>query len=270
VKVTSVNGESLTPLTVLGEREVTASAPDVTVGGTIDVSGSDFDVSADAFVRGATAVGSGTVTYSSDPPVPLITDPSGNAGPIAYEVNDEATTYLVIAEAGPDGDPLVDRAFVTVSVTVPTYSLGLRSFASGSNPDPTTVSFGSITSPVTPTPLVGTMNRLEVVDDRNGTYGWALTASLSDFTGSGGATISRSALVASPVCTATADSAPGFVSGGPGQSFSGLVQLCSKDDQTGAGGTTSGTYTIETGLILTVPAFQAADNYTAVLTVTLA
>ena len=51
--------------------------------------------------------------------------------------------------------------------------------------------------------------------------------------------------MSSPVCSATEDSAPGFVSGGPNQSFGGLVQLCSKDDQVGTGGTTSGIYTID-------------------------
>jgi alpha-tubulin suppressor-like RCC1 family protein len=270
VKVTSVNGESLTPLTVLGERAISVSSSSIVLGGSVDVSGTDFDVSADAFVRGATAVGNGTVTYSSDPSVALITDPSGNAEPVAYAVNDSATTFLVIAETDPGGNPLVDRATTAFAVRVPTFSLGLRSFATGSNPDPNTVSFGSIESPVAPAVVTGDLNRLQVVDDRNGSFGWALTASLSDFTGTGGATMSRSALVASPLCSSTPDSAPGFVSGGPNQNFSGLVQLCSKDAQTGTGGTTSGTYTIDADLILTVPAFQAADSYTAVLTVTLA
>ena len=56
----------------------------------------------------------------------------------------------------------------------------------------------------------------------------------------------------------------------PAQSFGGLVQLCNKDTQTGVGGTTSGVYTIDATLGLTIPAFQSADAYTAVMTVTLA
>lgn len=270
LKVVSVNGESLTPLTILGDRTLDLASNSVTLGGSVDVSGTDFDIAADVIVAGAVEVGPGTVTYSTDAPIAVISDTSGNVDPVTFTIDDVATAFLVIAEVGPDGDPVVDRSTAAIQVITPTYSLGLRSFAVAGNPDPTTVAFGGITTPLAPTPLPGNLNRLEVVDDRNGTYGWALTASLSDFTSPSGATIDKSALVASPVCSATEDSAPGFVSGGPNQSFGGLVQLCSKDDQVGTGGTTSGIYTIDSGLILTIPSFQAADTYSAVLTVTLA
>jgi hypothetical protein len=270
LKVAAINGESLTPVTVLGDRTVSTASSTALVGRSFSVSVAGFDVLADIEVRGATAVGPGAPTFTTDPAVAATTDADGALTGLNYPVNDVATAFLVVYEVPPSGDSAVDNANTAVQVVVPTYTLGLRAFTSGSNPDPTTIAFGTLPSPLTPTPLPGAMNRLEVVDDRQGSFGWSLTATLDDLTGAGGATLDASALSATPSCTASGGSAPGATAGPAGQTFATLVQLCTKDAQVGPGGTTSGTYTIDTPLVLTVPAFQAADTYTGVLTITLA
>ena len=133
---------------------------------------------------------------------------------------------------------------------------------------------------------------ITVTDNRGGSFGWSLTASMTSFSGSGGNNMAASTFQASPTCTpATAATAwdynaagqtaiPGFdpslvapgQSAGPAsQSFSGAVTLCTKDTTINEGTqSTGGVYTVSSPLTLTVPSFQAADRYTAVMTITLA
>jgi hypothetical protein len=176
----------------------------------------------------------------------------------------------VVVETAPDADPAVDWAAATYDLLVPNTALALQAYTSGANSGPTSIDFGSLTSPLAPTVINGDLNRLQVVDQRNGVFGWSLTATLSSFTGPGGS-MAATNLTATPVCTAVgAGSAPGAVAGVALQNFGSLVQLCNKDTQTGTGGTTSGVYTIDAALGLTVPAFQSAGTYNAVMTITLA
>jgi hypothetical protein len=268
LKVSSINGESLTPLTVLGPRVVTLASSSVTVGGFASVSATGFDSGASLVIRGATSVSGPTIAYSTDAGVPVAADADGVVSATSYTIDDAATVAIVVAEQAP-GDPATDLAFASVDVVVPTYSLGLRAFTAGGNPDPITVALGSIESPKAPTLLPGNLNRFEVIDDRNGLYGWTLSATMSDFVGDAGGSLDSAALVASPTCTAAPGAAPGATAGDSNQNFSGTVLLCTKDAQVGGGGSTSGIYTIDTTLQLTVPAFQRADNYVAIVTVML-
>jgi alpha-tubulin suppressor-like RCC1 family protein len=269
LKVSSINGEILTPVTVLADRTASTSTSSVIEGNAFSVSGSGFDVGAQLEIRGAVEVDGSTITYSTDLAVPTTSDANGAFAAVDYPVVDADTTALVVIEVAPEGGP-DDFAATPVTVIVPTYSLGLSTLVSGDNPNASTVSFGAITTPLAPTPLPGALNQIEVVDDRQSAYGWSLTASLSDFSGAGGATIDAGQLAVTPSCVGTSTSAPGYLAGTAGQTFGDLVQLCSKDEQVGSGGTTSGTYTVDAPLVLTVPAFQAADSYAAVLTITLA
>lgn len=192
---------------------------------------------------------------------------------------------------------LVQRAY-----TNPTAATGNGVFDGGSiaspvagsstfNPDPTTVNLGTLTSPAAPVDIVGALNDITVTDNRGGLFGWSLSATLTDFVGVGGKTLARGRLVSSPTCQpATASNAwdfdapgqtlipdfdpstiaPGVTPGGSAQSFAGTVALCTKNsDDNLTTGSSSGVYSVGSALILKVPAFQAADRYSATMTILL-
>jgi hypothetical protein len=171
------------------------------------------------------------------------------------------------------------------------------------NSSPTQVNLGTLVSPLSPTPVTGTLNDITVSDNRGGAYGWSLTADVVDpdgagpqlegFNGLAGSQISESALAITPTCAAAGPSnawdysavgqvvlagfdgtlvAPGQTAGIPAQSLGGgAISLCTKSTATNATTqTTGGVYNVGGTLQLLVPAFQAADKYTAVLQVTLA
>jgi len=200
------------------------------------------------------------------------------------------TASCIAYDGDATGGPGCDALF-EVNVSVVQGNLVQRAYTGGVNPNATTISLGSIVSPTAPTALNGTLNPITVSDNRGGTFGWSLTAVLSNFSGATGKTInkSRANLTAgcSPATAGTAwdysavgqtavsgyDSfyaATGATSGG-NQSFGSAVNLCTKDGTINATtGSTGGIYNATAGVTLLVPAFQASDSYVAVLTVTLA
>ncbi len=148
-----------------------------------------------------------------------------------------------------------------------------------------------MTTPLAPTPCPASLNPITVTDNRGGGYGWTLSATMTNFAGAGSNTIANSRLAASPACAPAAAGeawdydAPGQIRGGrlrpgdasrrvrsPGrsQTFGGTVTLCVKDGQVNPTSQSSGgIYTVSAPLTLTVPSFQAADVYTATMTITL-
>jgi hypothetical protein len=160
------------------------------------------------------------------------------------------------------------------------------------NSDATTVNLGTITTPLAPAVIAGTLNDITVSDNRGGTNGWSLTATGTSFTGVPSGTIAASALTATPSCAAATNStawdysavgktaisgfddtlsAGGVTAGSAAQAFGSTVNLCTKDTTANSTtGSTGGVYNVTSSLSLTVPAFQQAARYTAVVTVTLA
>jgi len=160
------------------------------------------------------------------------------------------------------------------------------------NSDATTVNLGTITTPLAPAVISGTLNDITVSDNRGGAYGWSLTASGTSFSGVPSGTIAASALTATPSCAAATNStawdysavgktaisgfdatlsASGVTAGSAAQAFGSTVNLCTKDTTANSTtGSTGGVYNVTSSLSLTVPAFQKAARYTAVVTVTLA
>ena len=160
------------------------------------------------------------------------------------------------------------------------------------NSDATTVNLGTITSPFAPAVIAGTLNDITVSDNRGGTNGWSLTATGTGFTGVPSGTIAASALTATPSCAAATSStawdysavgktaisgfdaslnAGGITAGSAAQAFGSTVNLCTKSTAVNATtGSTGGVYNVTSSLSLTVPAFQKAARYTAIVTVTLA
>jgi len=160
------------------------------------------------------------------------------------------------------------------------------------NSDATTVNLGTITTPLAPAVIAGTLNDITVSDNRGGTNGWSLTATGSGFTGVPSGTIAASALTATPSCAAATSStawdysavgktaisgfdaslnAGGITAGSAAQAFGSTVNLCTKSTAVNATtGSTGGVFNVTSSLSLTVPAFQKAARYTALVTITLA
>jgi hypothetical protein len=160
------------------------------------------------------------------------------------------------------------------------------------NTDNTTVNLGTLTTPLAPVVIAGTLNDITVSDNRGGTNGWSLTASGTSFTGVPAGQIAASNLKATPSCAAATNStawdysavgktaisgfddtlnAGGVTAGSAAQAFGSTVNLCTKNTTVnGTTGSTGGVYNVTSSLALTVPAFQQAARYTAVVTITLA
>jgi hypothetical protein len=160
------------------------------------------------------------------------------------------------------------------------------------NTDNTTVNLGTLTTPLAPVVIAGTLNDITVSDNRGGTNGWSLTATGTSFTGVPSGTIAASNLTATPACAAATNStawdytavgktaisgfddtlnAGGVTAGSAAQAFGSTVNLCTKNTTPNVTtGSTGGVYNVTSSLALTVPAFQQAARYTAVVTVTLA
>ena len=190
---------------------------------------------------------------------------------------------------------LTQRAYVNAAATSGSSTSSATTPVVGTvntNSDATTVNLGTITSPFAPTVIAGTLNDITVSDNRGGTNGWSLTATGTSFTGVPSGTIAASALTATPSCAAATSStawdysavgktaisgfdaslnAGGITAGSAAQAFGSTVNLCTKDTTANSTtGSTGGVYNVTSSLSLTVPAFQQAARYTAVVTVTLA
>jgi hypothetical protein len=190
---------------------------------------------------------------------------------------------------------LTQRVYVNAAATTGSSNSSATTPVVGTantNSNETTVNLGTITTPLAPAVISGTLNDITVSDNRGGTNGWSLTATGTGFTGVPSGTIAASALKATPSCAAATNStawdysavgktaisnfdatlnAGGLTAGGAAQAFGSTVNLCTKDTTANSTtGSTGGVYNVTSSLSLTVPAFQQAARYTAVVTVTLA
>ena len=269
LKVVVGSGEAFTPLTILGTRTVTITGDVGALGLPITVTASNFDPGAPVQIRSASSVSGATPVYTSDTPISGTITSTGTLTATSYTPFSPGAIVVVETAAG-GGDPAVDWAAAPFNSLVPGTTLSLQTYKAASNATNTGVDFGSITSPKQPTPLSGDLNQIQVIDQRYGSFGWSLTATLSNFVGTR-VNMSKSVLAITPICTTIGTaSAPGATPGGSNQNFATPVTLCTKDTQTGSGDTTSGVYNIDGALTLTVPAFQSSGVYTAIMTVTLA
>jgi hypothetical protein len=177
-----------------------------------------------------------------------------------------------------------------VNISIVSGDLTQRTYASGPNPNSTTIDLDTKISPLAPTLISSPLNEVIITDQRGGTSGWSLTASLTSFETPGGQTIGGSRASITPVCAAATTSnafdptsptiqlipgfdpstvAPGLATGGL-QTLGSTINLCTKSAATGTiSQSTSGVYSLSGTFNLDLPAFQAAGDYVAVLTVTL-
>ena len=226
-----------------------------------------------------------TFTVNQDQCIAYTGDLTGGAG---------CTTAQNVSVSVLQGN-LTQRVYVNAAATTGSSNSSATTPVVGTantNSDATTVNLGTITTPLAPAVIAGTLNDITVSDNRGGTNGWSLTATGTSFTGVPSGTIAASALTATPSCAAATNStawdysnagkvaitgfddtlnASGVTAGSAAQAFGSTVNLCTKDTTANSTtGSTGGVYNVTSSLELTVPAFQQAARYTAVVTVTLA
>lgn len=126
----------------------------------------------------------------------------------------------------------------------------------------------SITLNGKPQTMTGSMNQVAVQDFRGGTTGWALTGKVTDFTSDTGGTIPAANLSWTPKCAVSDPASPSTVTSGPAGGVTQNPTLCSQAAKS-AGQVTGGQFTADAGVSLSVPAYQLAGNYSAILTLSL-
>ena len=171
-----------------------------------------------------------------------------------------------------------------LSETVTAGTLSQTAYQTGSNPSNTLISFGNTQTGIAAQTQAGVINTVDVTDTRAGTYGWSLSATMPNLVGINPAhQIGAYNLQITPGCVIdpayTANSASGELAGGvqtfgtgttPANNVGNTVDLCTKDNTVNAATqSTSGLYDVSGALVLTIPAFQAADTYTSTMTITL-
>ncbi len=226
-----------------------------------------------------------TFTVNQDQCIAYTGDSTGGAG-----CNTKQNVNVSVLQGN-----LTQRVYVNAAATSGSSNSAATTPVVGTantNSDATTVNLGTITTPLAPAVIAGTLNDITVSDNRGGTNGWSLTATGTSFTGVPSGTIAASALTATPSCAAATNStawdysavgktaisgfdatlnAGGVTAGSAAQAFGSTVNLCTKDTTANSTtGSTGGVYNVTSSLSLTVPAFQQAARYTAVVTVTLA
>ena len=118
----------------------------------------------------------------------------------------------------------------------------MQTFATGSNPDNTTVIVPTSNVGLAPVTVTAPLNRIRVTDDRSSAFGWSLTATATDLQSPLLAFVDSGVLSISPTCQGLPGSAAGATAGDPNQTFDKRVTLCIKDTQTSGGTpTASGT-----------------------------
>ncbi|GIH02422.1 hypothetical protein Rhe02_04890 [Rhizocola hellebori] len=263
------------PITILGTPTVSINPHGGGAGTSVAVTGTNWNPGSSVTIGGYKPLaGPPPPLSTSDTKVTVTASASGGIGG-SFTVSDPTTAY-VGASAGFGPSTLFAIAGWTVSPdscaspcplaynltqVVTGGSLAMARTAGSSN-----ISLSGITLNGSVQESSGTLSALTVTDYRGSTFGWSLVATLSDFTGTPGGTISKANLFWSPLCVSTpgATNAVTAVAGSAGPVDA--ATLCSAPaDPAGTGGS----FDASAALALTVPANQLAGNYTATLTITL-
>jgi uncharacterized repeat protein (TIGR01451 family) len=262
------------------------------LGTTVQVTLNGFDPLKDVYVGTFVDAPFGFPVALSDevlyPPVMVTMDGQGS-GTATVTVNDPATTYIGATQGAwslsvdvfafsafalsgdectaPDGGSCSLDYNLDVTVEAGTLSMARQTGTSQIQLSPVTTSAVDVVS-------TGSLDTIAVTDVRGGTVGWSLVGSVTDFGSASGATIDADNLAWAPTCTivtavsgveGTLVSAASFVRPAPGSATASAALCSGLDNIAGTGGVFEASADIE----LTVPAFQQADDYSAVLTITL-
>lgn len=231
----------------------------------VTVNASNFTPNASAFLVGLDAANAQTgdiapVTVGADGKV---------TGTIA--ITKENTTQIAVSE----GAPPANNAVANFRVDPPSGG-GLQQNPGGDVlPGPLAMqqaASGVSLSPITingkPQTMNGKLNTVAVQDFRGGTLGWSLTAKSTDFTSDTNGTISKDRFEWTPACAVTNPDSPSAVKTGTAGKVDNST-LCSQAANA-PGQVSGGEFSANADLKLSVPAFQLAGTYTAVVTLSLA
>jgi hypothetical protein len=189
---------------------------------------------------------------------------------------------------------LVQRAYTNSTPTTGSTNSAATTPVAGTsnvNSNATTINLGTITTPLAPTAIVGNLNDITVSDNRGGTFGWTLSATMPSLTSTTLGTIANTAAVVTSTCAAAITgtawdytavgqtpisgfdaslSASGASAGATAAALGTQINLCTKNTTTNATtGSTGGVYNVGGTITLTVPAFQKAGAYSTTMTITL-
>lgn len=267
LKITSGADTASTAITILGAPSVTASPNSSGVGTSVTVTGSNWNPGSSVSVTFAdasdgslgtavvaTATGSGGISAT-------LTVPSGAVTQV------RATDAANSLSASTPFTPLSNSIDCGGTSTLSNCSLvqNLSEQVNGGNFSVSqagaALAFPAVTLNGSNQTVNGSLNDLTVIDARGSYAGWTLTATATDFSATGGLTIAKSNLAATPSCSATTTGSASPVTGTASQAFSGTVTLC-----TVTSGGAGGTFAADAGLALTVPASAGAGNYAATIT----
>jgi hypothetical protein len=269
----------LVPITILG-------TPAITITPTGGGSGTVVTVKGTGFNPGSTVTVGGYKALTGAPPPPATSDTavtttaSATGGITAsFTVTDPATAWIgassgqlfALAAWVATADSCIAATGNVAGECDLTYELSQTvtggSLAQSRGAGSSAITFDGVTLNGTAQTATADLPVINVTDYRGSTFGWDLTAEVTDFTGVPAGTIPADALTWTPACvahpgatnlvTATAGAAGEKVNAGT---------LCKGPENTAG---TGGSFDASAELALAVPGLQLAGTYTATLTLTL-
>ena len=267
------------PITILGQPTLSITPNGGGTGTAVAVSGTNWN-------PGSTITVGGYQAFQGVPPPPATSDPSITATASAsgglsttFTVNDPATKYIgamsgaqfATANWAASSDDCVAKTGsatsgqcsldYNLSQTINAGNLAMSRDAGAGN-----ITFSAITLNGAEQETTGNLPAVTVTDFRGSTYGWSLTGTVTDFTGTPGGTISKDNLSWAPSCAATAGATNAVVAAAGSEGAVDGATLCSAPMETDG---TGGSFDASAVLSLNVPAHQLAGSYSAKLTLTL-
>jgi hypothetical protein len=276
LRITDGTQTASVPVQVLGARILTLSASTGGLGLNLTVNGSGFDASQAVAVQ---ALGAAPTFTALGAPV-MSTSSALGAVNAVFPIADSGTKFIAVAETDA---PLTDNAMAPFVVSadtcnntgctvVQTVSLTVDPGVINITQAGHAVGMSLVTLDGTQKTSTGALQGITITDARGTLNGWSVTATMNNLTGPGGSNSTIPAgnmTVDTPTChtqSPSTGSNTGITAGATAQAFDPTipVHLC-----TAAPGEGGGTYSVGSGLSLTVPATIRSGTYTSTITVLL-
>jgi hypothetical protein len=279
VAVSDGTNTVLVSITILGTPAITITPAGGGAGTVVTVKGTSFNPGSTVTVRGYKALtGAPPPPATSDAAVTTTATATGGIT-ASITVNDPTTAWIgassgqlfALAAWVPSADSCIAATGTVDGECDLTYELSQTvtagSLAQSRGSGSSAITFDGVTLNGTAQIATADLPVINVTDYRGSTFGWDLTAEVTDFTGVPAGTIPADALTWTPSCvahtgatnlvTATAGAAGEKVNAGT---------LCKGPENTAG---TGGSFDASAELALAVPGLQLAGTYTATLTLTL-
>ncbi|HYH72840.1 MAG TPA: hypothetical protein VD764_06450 [Nocardioides sp.] len=299
LKIVSGGDTSLTPITIMTAPTISITPASGGANTQVQITGTDWDPNQVVTLGGykpnpaypCSPIPCGPFVATADASTTATANASGNITPTSFTVNDPTTVQVGGSRthaAGPPPVVIFGAAAFAFSGDSCTAKVGLATTGSCSlvetvtlavtagnltmSKDPGSVTLSGVTLGGAAQTSTGSLRDVTVKDYRGGTLGWDLVGTFSGLT-AGSASIPTTALNWTPSCLAAGNSDDTVTAGAPGAFANSTTSLplCKVTGPAGLGadGISGGDATADAGLSLTVPAVQAAGNYTGTITLTL-